>query len=278
MKRTLQVIINASAVSLLALSAVAQDPAKPGKDGTGYTQQPVPSQARADRLNGAVKASDLIGMTVKNPQEETLGKVNDLAVDVESGRVVQVILSTGGFIGIGDTLTAVPPGALRHEAAQKYLHLDADLARLKSAPKFEDSNWAECCDSNHLSAVYGHYGQEPALTFIQHGDAVRDGRPGPMAHGPPKRPFGRMQARPNGARVTTPRGMVPPGLMAHGPPKRPFRRVQTRLTGARVPTPCGMAPIGPMAHRPPKRPFRRMQAGPNHACGPRSRPGSRRPA
>ena len=34
----------------------------------------------AIRLSGAVKASDLIGMTVRNPQEETLGKVNDLAI------------------------------------------------------------------------------------------------------------------------------------------------------------------------------------------------------
>lgn len=177
MTRTLQVIINTSAVSLLALSTVAQNPVPPAKDRTDYTHQPQPSQTRAERLNGAVKASELIGMTVKNPQDETVGKVNDLAVDVESGRVVQVILSTGGFIGIGDTLTAVPPGALRHHAEQKFLHLDADQARVKSAPKFEQSNWAECCDSNHLSAVYGHYGQEPALTFIQHGDAVRDGAP-----------------------------------------------------------------------------------------------------
>jgi sporulation protein YlmC with PRC-barrel domain len=177
MKRTLHVIINASAVSLLALSAVAQEHAKPEAARADYAQKPVPSQTRADRLNGAVKASDLIGMTVKNPQEETLGKVNDLAVDVESGRVVQVILSTGGFLGIGDTLTAVPPGALHHDVAQKVLHLDADITKLKSAPAFETSKWAECCDSNHLSAVYGYYGQESALTFIRQGDAGRDGAP-----------------------------------------------------------------------------------------------------
>ncbi len=64
--------------------------------------------------------------------------MEDLAVDVESGRIVQVILSTGGFIGIGDTLTAVPPGALHHDVAQKVLHLDADKEKLKSAPKFEN--------------------------------------------------------------------------------------------------------------------------------------------
>ena len=73
-------------------------------------------------------------MTVKNYQDEKLGKVEDIAVDVESGRIVQVILSTGGFIGVGDTLTAVPPGALHHDVARKILHLDADKAKLTDAP------------------------------------------------------------------------------------------------------------------------------------------------
>jgi sporulation protein YlmC with PRC-barrel domain len=101
--------------------------------------------------------------------------VEDLAVDVESGRIIQVILSTGGILGIGETLAAVPPGALHHDVTNKVLHLDADKGKLKSAPKFEMSKWAECCDSNHLSAVYRHYGQEPAFTFIHKGDAVLDG-------------------------------------------------------------------------------------------------------
>lgn len=177
MKRTLHVLISASAVSLLAFSAVAQDPARPAADRSADSRQPRPSQVRADRLNEAVKASDFLGMGVKNYQDETLGKVNDLAVDVESGRVVQVIISTGGFLGIGDTLTAVPPGALHHDVTQKVLHLDADKAKLKNAPAFETAKWAECCDSNHLSAVYGYYGQAPALTFIQTQDAARDGTP-----------------------------------------------------------------------------------------------------
>ena len=170
MKRKLKIIISASAASVLAFSALAQDQPNPTRDGPDYTRDRMPQAQRPDSLKDAAKASDLIGMTVKNYQNEKLGKVEDLAVDVESGRVVQVILSTGGFIGIGDTLTAVPPGALHHDAANKVLLLDADVAKLQAAPKFEMSRWGECCDSNHLSGVYRHYGQEPAFTFIQSGE------------------------------------------------------------------------------------------------------------
>jgi len=177
MKRKLQIIISASAASVLAFAALAQDTPDPKTDRPGYTRERIPQARSPNQLNDAAKASDVIGMTVKNYQDEKLGIVEDLAVDVESGRIVQVILSTGGFLGIGDTLTAVPTGALRHAVALKVLHLAADKQKLQNAPKFETSKWAECCDSNHLAAVYRHYGQEPAFTFIQRDEATDNQRP-----------------------------------------------------------------------------------------------------
>ena len=175
MKRKLQIIISASAASVFALTAFAQDTPSTKSETPEYSRGRMPHARQANRLHGAAKASEIIGMTVNNYQNEKLGKVEDLAVDVESGRVVQIILSIGGFIGIGDTLTAVPPGALHHDVAQKVLHLDADKEKLKAAPKFEMSRWAECCDSEHLSQVYRHYGEEPAFKFIHKGDATLDG-------------------------------------------------------------------------------------------------------
>ena len=181
MKRKIQIIISASAASVLALSALAQDTTIPKADGLNYAHDGTSPARRAARLNDAAKASDVIGMTVKNNQDEKLGKVEDLAVDVESGRIVQVILSTGGFIGVGNTLTAVPPEALHRDVALKVLHLDADKEKLKDAPKFEMSNWTENSDCKHLSAVYRLYGEETALTFIQKGDAVPNASPNTLS-------------------------------------------------------------------------------------------------
>ena len=128
-----------------------------------------------DRLNGVAKASDLIGMAINNYQGDQLGKVSDLALDVESGRIVQVMVLTGGFLGLGEGLTAVPPGALHHDVANKVLHLDANQEKLKGAPRFETLKWAECCDFDHLSSVYGYFGEEPSFQFIHRGDAALDG-------------------------------------------------------------------------------------------------------
>ena len=144
MKQKLNFIFTATTASLLTITVLAQDNPPLNTDRSDYKQARM-AHHRSDRLNGADKASDIIGMTVKNYQNEKLGKVEDLAVDVESGRIVQVIISTGGFVGVGDRLTAVPPGALHHDVANKVLHLDANKEKLKSAPEFKNAKWAECC-------------------------------------------------------------------------------------------------------------------------------------
>ena len=104
MKRKLQVIIRATAVSVMAFSALAQDISNPNKTGQNYARDQTIYSGRTDRLNDTAKASDIIGMTVRNYQHEKLGKVADIAVDVQSGRIVQVIISTGGFCN----LTEIP--------------------------------------------------------------------------------------------------------------------------------------------------------------------------
>ena len=173
MKRNLQILISVSAASVLAFSALAEDSRDPKTEHPDYTHDRAVRSQRSDQLNGAAKASDLIGMTVKNYQDEKLGKVNNLAVDVESGRIVQVIVSTGGFLGLGDTLTAVPPGALHHDVAQKVLHLDADKEKLKNAPKFDIAKWDESTQSNQVTEVYAFYGEQPY--FVADRDEDRTG-------------------------------------------------------------------------------------------------------
>ncbi len=96
MTSKLQFIISASAALVVSFPTLAEDVSNPNQDGFGHARDRMHLAGRADRLNGAAKASDLIGMKVKNYQDEKLGEVEDLAVDVESGRLVQVILSTGG--------------------------------------------------------------------------------------------------------------------------------------------------------------------------------------
>jgi sporulation protein YlmC with PRC-barrel domain len=168
MKYKLQMLAGASVASFMAFTALAQDTTNPKMDETQSPSQHM-TQGRNDQLKDTAKASDIIGMTVKNYQHERLGKVADLAVDIESGRIVQVIISSGGFIGMGETLTPVPPGALHHEAGQKALHLDASKEKFNAAPKCDTAKWDEDTQSNRVSEVYGYYGQQPYFVRDEYG-------------------------------------------------------------------------------------------------------------
>ncbi len=156
MNQKLKIItITASLASFVALPVLPQDDVTSKSGATNFVHQ---SHARHDRkaarLAGAARASDVIGTTVENNQDEKLAKVEDIAVDLESGRIVQVILSNGGFLGIKATLTAAPPGVFHYDATNKVFRLDIDKEKLKDAPKFEISNRAmqlTLVVSGHLS-------------------------------------------------------------------------------------------------------------------------------
>ena len=51
--------------------------------------------------SGDVLASNLIGESVYNGQDEAIGGINDLVTD-ESGKVLAVLIGTGGFLGMGE--------------------------------------------------------------------------------------------------------------------------------------------------------------------------------
>jgi hypothetical protein len=82
-------------------------------------------------------------LSVKNLQDEKLGKVENLIVDLSAGRIVAVIVSSGGFLGMGDELSAVPPTALRMNPDRDALQLDTTKEALSSAPHFKANQWPE---------------------------------------------------------------------------------------------------------------------------------------
>lgn len=53
----------------------------------------------------ALSVSELIGMNLENSQGEVVGEVEKVFLDLESKQVAGVVVSTGGFLGIGDRKT-----------------------------------------------------------------------------------------------------------------------------------------------------------------------------
>lgn len=71
-------------------------------------KQPTENQQQEKmRFQGGVGASRIMDHSVMNDRGEELGEVDDLIMS-RNGKIKKVILSVGGFLGIGDRLVAVP--------------------------------------------------------------------------------------------------------------------------------------------------------------------------
>jgi sporulation protein YlmC with PRC-barrel domain len=86
-----------------------------------------------------VRANHLIGADVDDRQNENLGEIEDVLIELQGGRIVYAVLSSGGVMGMGDTLHPVPVQALqvKGSANNPQLVLDMDANRLEQAPTFE---------------------------------------------------------------------------------------------------------------------------------------------
>lgn len=96
-----------------------------------------PNSAETGKARDQQHASRLIGMPVRSAQNEKVGTVEDLMVDLSSGRVVGVILSSGGVMGAGDELSVVSPESLSRGANDKELRINLSREKLDASPRLK---------------------------------------------------------------------------------------------------------------------------------------------
>ena len=121
------------------------------------------------------RAKTLIGYKVKNRQGEDLGKIEELAIDPQTGQIAYAVLSFGGFLGLGDKLFAIPWSALQPRHSEEVFLLDVDKEQLKNAPGFDKDKWPDLADRRWGAGVHGFYGARPYWeTSGSQGGSMRD--------------------------------------------------------------------------------------------------------
>jgi len=115
--------------------AQTQPPAGIALPATAPTQQAVITQ----QDDSQVRVYRLIGSKVVDPEGQTIGKVDDLLLDRDQ-KMVAVIVSVGGFLGIGSKSVALPANRVDISQAygdQRVVKIDATKEELASAPAFK---------------------------------------------------------------------------------------------------------------------------------------------
>lgn len=108
-------------------------------------------------------ADTLIGDSVVNGQEEDLGDIKEIMLDMRTGQVAYAVLSFGGFLGMGEKLFAVPWQALQLDTVNKRFVLNLDKAKLKNAPGFDPDAWPDMSDVGWSNQIHSFYGTDPTI-------------------------------------------------------------------------------------------------------------------
>ncbi|SIT46768.1 Antigen [Paraburkholderia piptadeniae] len=106
-------------------------------------------------------AATFDGDKVLSADGNNIGKIKDIMLDVRSGRIAYAVLSSGGFLGIGDKLLVIPWSALTLDVDRKCLLLDMPTERVKNAPGFDKDHWPSMADATWATSVHQYYGREP---------------------------------------------------------------------------------------------------------------------
>jgi sporulation protein YlmC with PRC-barrel domain len=96
---------------------------------------------------------------VVNTAGEDLGRIEELMIDLDSGRVAYAVLSFGGFLGMADKLFAIPWNALTLRAHEHAFTLDIPKDVLERAEGFDKNEWP--LTRSELSRTYTYYGYQP---------------------------------------------------------------------------------------------------------------------
>jgi len=113
------------------------------------------------RYPKVLSSSSISSDRVKNAAGDNLGKIEDLMIDVNSGRIAYAVLSFGGFLKMGNKLFAIPWPALTLDAVNKEFVLNVDKSVLENATGFDKDDWPDMADLRFGSDIYRHYGYKP---------------------------------------------------------------------------------------------------------------------
>jgi sporulation protein YlmC with PRC-barrel domain len=156
-------LLASALTAAFAMPVWAQQPGQTyGAQQPAAQQQPVQQQAlqpKAPQRQAAqegrldVRASRLIGMDVRNPQNENLGSVHDLVLDTQNNRVHYVVLSHGGLFGMGADLFAFPMRSFELAPDLRSLVLNIDRNALREAEGFDRNRWPDLAEGRYWRDV-----------------------------------------------------------------------------------------------------------------------------
>jgi sporulation protein YlmC with PRC-barrel domain len=113
-------------------------------------------------FNNVHRVSDIRNVRLLNVQDQPMGDLNNVVVDLPAGRVVYVLLEPTQDLGLGNYLYALPPSAVTMNTKSGRTSFTSNITKdkLSDAPRISQNDWAKLSDRSFAASVYSHYGKQ----------------------------------------------------------------------------------------------------------------------
>ncbi len=109
-------------------------------------------------------STTLVHDRVVNLEGKDIGRIEELMIDVTTGRVAYAVLSFGGFLGIRNKLFALPWSSLTVDEGRKRFVVNVTRESLEDMPGFDKDHWPDLNDLEYAQGVYRQWGATPYWT------------------------------------------------------------------------------------------------------------------
>jgi sporulation protein YlmC with PRC-barrel domain len=112
----------------------------------------------ANRPVERLTATSIIGDKVENNNGDDLGTIDNLMINIHTGRVEYAVIEYGSFLGLGGKLFAIPFEELRVAPGRHVFIVDRDKDYLKMSPGFDKNHWPDTNDHTYYGDVDSYWG------------------------------------------------------------------------------------------------------------------------
>lgn len=132
-------ILGTTALALIlsgGLALAAED--KSSSASSSQQQAATGSSAMPSSQQAQLTSEQLLDMKVKGAQGENIGEVEQLVIDPSNGQVQSVVVSVGGFLGMGDKKVALPWNQVQISQDHQSLTTQATKQQLETAQAWQE--------------------------------------------------------------------------------------------------------------------------------------------
>ena len=109
-------------------------------DSRNTTHQHEIDQMDMRPIGSGVAITRILSMDIENQKGKKVGTINEIYLDVEGGQVIGVVVTTGGFLGMGAHHNVLDLSEIDYNRDENTLRVSLDRKQLRLAPAYTKNN------------------------------------------------------------------------------------------------------------------------------------------